>query len=168
MSLDVATQLLAGPFDVELGIVLHRLGELVVALDRRVVAKHVQDETLLDRLFHAVGVKGVVLDRAVVLRVRIAEDLQRLVLGRSRGGDCPLLRSALPRLFTGPQRKHTLQIKIFRRYCYRIFRRFETPFLNQRPWFRSEKTAPQNTIKFVIVPMESGLPMVSFVQRFPR
>ena len=69
---------------VELRVVLYRLGELVVAGHRRVVGQHVQDEPLLDRLLHGVAVEGVMPDRAVRLRVRGPEDLQRLVLGRGR------------------------------------------------------------------------------------
>ena len=83
VALDEAPQLLLGLLDVELRVVLHRLGELVVAGHRRVVRQHVQDEALLDRLLHGVAVEGVMPDRAVGLRIRLAEDLQRLVL---RGG----------------------------------------------------------------------------------
>ena len=36
-------------------VVLHRLGQLVVAGHRRVVGQHVQDEALLDRLLHGVA-----------------------------------------------------------------------------------------------------------------
>ena len=86
VSLDVAPELLAGLLDVELGVALHRLGELVVAVDRRVVLEHVQDEALLDRLLHAVVVERKMPDRAVALRIRFAEDLQRLVLRRGREG----------------------------------------------------------------------------------
>ena len=84
--LDVAPELLAGLPDIELRVALHRLGELVVALDRRVVLEHVQDEPLLDRLLHAVVVERKMPDRAVALRLRVAEDLQRLVLRRGREG----------------------------------------------------------------------------------
>ena len=83
--LDEAPELLAGLLDVELGVALHRLGELVVATDRRVVLEHVQDEALLDRLLHAVVVEREMPDRAIALRIRFAEDLQRLVL--RRGGE---------------------------------------------------------------------------------
>ena len=86
VSLDVAPELLAGLPDIELRIALHRLGELVVALDRHVVLEHVQDEPLLDRLLHAVVVERKMPDRAVALRIRIAENLQRLVLRRGREG----------------------------------------------------------------------------------
>ena len=84
--LDVAPELLAGLPDIELRIALHRFGELVVALDRRVVLEHVQDEPLLDRLLHAVVVERKMPDRAVALRIRITENLQRLVLRRGREG----------------------------------------------------------------------------------
>ena len=80
---DEAPQLLLRLLDVELRVVLHRLGKPVVAGHRRVVRQHVQDEPLLDCLLHGVAVEGVVPDRAAWLRVRLAEDLQRLVL---RGG----------------------------------------------------------------------------------
>ena len=83
MALDEAPQLLLRLLDIELRVVLYRLGEPVVAGHRRVVRQHVQDEALLDRLLHGVAVKGVMPDGAVGLRVGRAEDLQRLVL---RGG----------------------------------------------------------------------------------
>ena len=83
VALDEAPQFLLRLLDVELRVVLHRLGKPVVAGHRRVVRQHVQDEPLLDCLLHGVAVEGVVPDRAAGLRVRLAEDLQRLVL---RGG----------------------------------------------------------------------------------
>ena len=83
VALDEAPQLLLRLLDVELRVVLHRLGKPVVAGHRGVVRQHVQDEPLLDCLLHGVAVEGVVPDRAAGLRVRLAEDLQRLVL---RGG----------------------------------------------------------------------------------
>ena len=51
--------------------------------------QHVQDEALLDRLLHGVAVEGVAPDRAVRpgLRVRLAEDFQRLVLRRRGEGE---------------------------------------------------------------------------------
>ena len=77
--LDVAAELLVGLARVELGVAFDRLDELVVAVDRRVVGEHVQDEALLDRLLHRVAVERPVLGLAVRL-VGLAEDLQRLVL----------------------------------------------------------------------------------------
>jgi hypothetical protein len=52
VALDEAAQLLLGLLGVELRVVLHGLGEPVVAGYRRVVGQHVQDEALLDRLLH--------------------------------------------------------------------------------------------------------------------
>ena len=86
VTLDVATQLLPGALGVELGIRLDLLDELVVALDRRVVPQHVQDEALLDRLLHGVAVEGAV-PGLLTRTVRLAEDLQRLVLGRGGEGE---------------------------------------------------------------------------------
>ena len=83
VALDEAPQLLLRLAGVELGVVLHRLGEPVVAGHRGAVFQHIQDEALLDGLLHRVAVEGEVPDRAVGLRVGPAEDLQRLVL---RGG----------------------------------------------------------------------------------
>ena len=83
VAFDEAPQFLSRLLDVELRVVLHCLGEPVVAGHRRVVRQHVQDEALLDRLLHGVAVEGVMADGAVGLRVGRAEDLQRLVL---RGG----------------------------------------------------------------------------------
>ena len=67
VALDVAAQLLLGPLGVELRVALDRLDQLVVALDRRVVLEHVQDEALLDRLLHRVAVEGPVLDLAALV-----------------------------------------------------------------------------------------------------
>ncbi|GEM_PF-6227346 len=79
-------QLLLGFPGVEERVVLQSLGQTVVALHRGVVLQHIEDEALLDGLFHGVAVERVVLHSAVGLRVRIAEDLQGLVLGgRSEG-----------------------------------------------------------------------------------
>ena len=87
VALDVAAQLLLRPLGVELRIALDRLDQPVVALDRCVVLEHVQDEALLDRLLHRVAVERAVLHRPVRLRRRLAEDLQRLVLGRGGEGE---------------------------------------------------------------------------------
>ena len=97
-ALHVAAQLLLRPAGVELRVVLHRLGEPVVAGHRRVVGQHVQDEPLLDRLLHGVAVEGVMPDRAVRLRVRGPEDLQRLVLGRGREREVAGVGQQLARL----------------------------------------------------------------------
>ena len=67
VALDVAAELLLRPLDVELRVAFDCLDEAVVALDRRVVAQHVEDEALLDRLLHRVAVEGAVLDRALRL-----------------------------------------------------------------------------------------------------
>ena len=83
VALDEAPQLLLRLAGVELGVVLHLLGEPVVAGHRGVVLQNVQDEALLDGLLHRVAVECKVPHRAVGLRVGLAEDLQRLVL---RGG----------------------------------------------------------------------------------
>ena len=87
VALDEAAQLLLRLVHVELRVVLDHLGELVVAHHRRVVRQHVQDEALLDRLLHGVAVEGAMLDRAVRLRLWLAENLQRLVLGRRSEGE---------------------------------------------------------------------------------
>ena len=60
--LDVAPQLFGRALGVEFRVGLDRLDEPVVAVDRRVVAQHVQDETFLDRLLHRVAVERPVLD----------------------------------------------------------------------------------------------------------
>ena len=82
-----APQFLLGLLRVELRVVLYRLGEFVVTLHRRVMGEHVQDEPFLDRLLHGVTVEGPVLEGTVGLRLRIAEGLQRLVLGRGGKGE---------------------------------------------------------------------------------
>ena len=53
--LHVAAQLLPGPLGVELRVSLDRLDQAVVAVHRRVVLQHVDDEPLLDGLLHRVG-----------------------------------------------------------------------------------------------------------------
>ena len=98
VALDVAPQLLLRLVHVELRVVLDRLGELVVAHHRRVVRQHVQDEALLDRLLHGVAVKGAMLDRAVRLRLRLAENFQGLVLGRGGEGEVARVGEQLVRL----------------------------------------------------------------------
>ena len=95
VALDVAAQLLLGALGVELRIALDRLDQPVVALDRRVVLEHVEDEALLDRLLHRVAVERPVLDRAVRLRLGLAEDLERLVLGRGGEGEVAGVRQQL-------------------------------------------------------------------------
>ena len=55
--LHVAAQLLTNPLCVELWVALHRLDQPVVAVHRRVVRQHVDDEAFLDRLLHAVDVE---------------------------------------------------------------------------------------------------------------
>ena len=64
VALDVAAQLLLRPLGVELRVALDRLDQLVVAVDRRVVLEHVEDEAFLDRLLHRVAVERPVLDLA--------------------------------------------------------------------------------------------------------
>ena len=66
VALDVAAQLLLRLLGVELRVVLDRLDQPVVAVDRRVVLEHVEDEALLDRLLHRVAVERPVLDLAAV------------------------------------------------------------------------------------------------------
>ncbi len=97
-ALHEAPQLPLRLLDVELRIVLHRLGQPVVAGHRRVAGEHVEDEPLLDRLLHGVAVKRVMPDRAVRLRIRSAEDLQRLVLGRGREREVAGVGQQLARL----------------------------------------------------------------------
>ena len=98
VALDVPAQLLLRLVHVELRVVLDRLGELVVAHHRRVVRQHVQDEALLDRLLHGVAVEGAMLDRAVRLRLRLAENFQGLVLGRGGEGEVARVGEQLARL----------------------------------------------------------------------
>jgi len=96
VGLDVPAELLLRFLGVELRVVLHRLGEPVVALHRSVVLEHVQDEALLDRLLPRVAVERAVLD-LLTLRPRVTKDLQRLVLGRRGEGEVARVRQHLPR-----------------------------------------------------------------------
>ena len=98
VALDVAAQLLLRPLGVELGVVLDRLDQPVIAVDRRVVPQHIQDEAFLDRLLHRVAVERQVAHRPVRLWVRSAEDFQRLVLRRRGEGEVAGVRQQLLRL----------------------------------------------------------------------
>ena len=70
VALDVPPQLLLGPLGVEFRVVLDRLDQLVVAVDRRVALQHVEDEALLDGLLHRVAVEGPVFDLAALAGIR--------------------------------------------------------------------------------------------------
>ena len=84
--LDKSTQLALRLPGVELRVVLDGLGKSEIALNRRVVLQHVHDEAFLDGLLHGVAMERVVPDGAVELGIRVAEDLQRLVLGSGGKG----------------------------------------------------------------------------------
>ena len=84
--LDVAAQFLAGTLGVELRVSSHRLDEAVVAVDRRVVLQHVDDEAFLDRLLHGVDVEWEMPGVPALWR-RVAEDFQGLVLGGGCEGE---------------------------------------------------------------------------------
>ncbi len=81
---------------VHLGVVARmRVGELVVRRVRRVAREHVEDEALVDRLTHRVGVERPL----VPVRVELAEGVQRLRLrGRREGEERQvLLLASVPR-----------------------------------------------------------------------
>ena len=78
---DVSAQLLPGPLGVELRIVSRRLDQPVIAVYRRVMLQHVDDEVFLNRLLHGVDVEGDV-PGLISVGNRRPEYLQRLVLGR--------------------------------------------------------------------------------------
>ena len=84
VALDIAAQLLRRFLGVELRVVFGLLNQLVVAVHGRVGLEHVEDEALLDGLFHGVSVEGPVADLALgVGRQGFAEHLQRFVPGGS-------------------------------------------------------------------------------------
>ena len=95
--LDISAQLLPGPLGVELRVVSRRLDQPVIAVYRRVMLQHVDDEVFLNRLLHGVDVEGDV-PGLVSLGDRRAEDLQRLVLGRRREGEVAGVGQELLRL----------------------------------------------------------------------
>ena len=97
-ALDEAPQFLLGLLDVELWVLLHCFGELVIALYWHVVGEHVEDEPLLDRLLHGVAVEGVVPDCAIGLWGWGTEDFQRLVLGGGGEGEVAGVGEQLARL----------------------------------------------------------------------
>jgi len=98
VALHVAPQFALCLSRVELGIVLDRLGQPVVAQHRCVVLDDVHDEALLDGLLHRVAVERPVPDGAVRLRVGFAEQFQRLVLGCRGEGEVACVREQLARL----------------------------------------------------------------------
>ena len=98
MSLHVAPELSLRPPGVELGIVLDLLHQVVVAVQRRVAAQHVQYESLLDRLLHRVAVERQVLRAAVRLGRGISEQLESPVLRRGGEGEVAGIREQLLRL----------------------------------------------------------------------
>ena len=98
VAFDKTPELPSGLLDVELRVLPHGLGELVVARHGRVVLHDIQDESFLDRLLHRVAMKRAVLDGAVGLRVRFAEDLERLVLWCRGEGEIAGGREQLARL----------------------------------------------------------------------
>ena len=92
----IAAQLFLGFLGVEERIILNSLGQAVIALHWGIVLQHIEDETLLDCLLHRVAVERVVLHRAVGLRVRLAENLQGLVLGGRGEGEVAGVGHHLP------------------------------------------------------------------------
>lgn len=84
MAFHIKTQLLARLLDVKLGVALDGLGEPVVAVHRRIVLQHIEDESLMDGLFHCIAVKWPMLHLSP-LGIGNAKHLQRLVL--RRGGE---------------------------------------------------------------------------------
>ena len=83
---------------VELGVILDRLREPVIALHRGVARQHVEDEAFLDGLLHGVAVERAVFHRPVRLRLRVPEDLQPLVLRGSGEGEVARVWEELARL----------------------------------------------------------------------
>ena len=98
MPFDEAPQLSLCLLDVELRVVLDALRQPVVAPDRRVVLQHVENEALLDRLLHRVGVECAALDGAVGLPFGNAEELQRLAFRGGCEGEVAGVRQQLARL----------------------------------------------------------------------
>ena len=86
MVFDVAAQLSGGAAGVELGVLLDRFDEAVVAVDRGVVRQHIHDEAFLDGLLHGVAVEGEVAG-GIALGIGGAEDFECLVLGRGGEGE---------------------------------------------------------------------------------
>jgi hypothetical protein len=83
VTFDIPPQLFLRLLGVELRVILNLLHQLVVALDRREILEHIEDEALVDCLFHRVAVKRLVLDLALgVRRQCFAEHLQGFILGR--------------------------------------------------------------------------------------
>ena len=82
VAFDITAQLLLCSFFVECRVIFYFLDQFVIAGNRRVVAQHVQDETLLDGLLHGIAVEWQVSHHAVRLWLLYSENLQCLVLGR--------------------------------------------------------------------------------------
>ena len=88
---DEGAQLLLRLGGIEQRVVLNGLLNLVIAFVGGVIGQHIEDETLLDRLFHAVKMKWLV----STLWLLYAEHFQRTVLGGRREGK---IRSVAPLL----------------------------------------------------------------------
>ena len=81
ISLDKATQFFLGALFVEHRIVLDLLGNLIPAVDRRIVLQDVKDEAFLNGLLHGVNMERSVLDFAILF-IWCSENLLGLVLWR--------------------------------------------------------------------------------------
>ena len=79
-------QFFLGFLFVEQRIIGDGFGQLVIALDSRVILQHVHDEAFLRGLLHAVDVEGPMLGFAI-FSIRHAEHFQRFVLGRGGKGE---------------------------------------------------------------------------------
>ena len=57
IALDIVPQFLGGALGVEFRVGVDGLDQPVIAVDRRVIAQHIEDEPFLDRLLHCVAVE---------------------------------------------------------------------------------------------------------------
>ena len=80
----IFAQLFLSLLGVKKRISFYSLHQSVEAFDRRIVLQHIKNKAFLDGLLHGVTMERMMLDLPVRLRIRITENLQRLVFGSSR------------------------------------------------------------------------------------
>src|SRR5688572_10235008 len=90
----IASQFLLGPFLVKFGIRIDRLGQSVIALYRGVLLQNIEDEPLLDGLFHRVRMERL-MTRLTVFFVWLSENFESLVLWSGSEGKIACVRQHL-------------------------------------------------------------------------
>ena len=87
MAFHIPPELLLRLLGIEFRIILYCFDQFVIAFDRGVAFEHIEDKAFLNRLLHAVAVKGKMLHFAVRAGKGLSEHLEGLILGRDRKGE---------------------------------------------------------------------------------